>query len=76
MRTILKGIGKLFCALVSVLLVAVLVVGGWFGIQGYNMYQDAIEDRPISEKVETIRAMDNFVEYDELPEIYIDEVGS
>src|SRR5699024_3439202 len=76
MRTILKGIGKLFCALVSVLLVAVLVVGGWFGIQGYNMYQDAIEDRPISEKVETIRAMDNFVEYDELPEIYIDAVIS
>ena len=34
MRTILKGIGKLFCALVSVLLVAVLGVGGWFGIQG------------------------------------------
>lgn len=76
MRTILKGIGKLFCALVSVLLVAVLVVGGWFGIQGYNMYQDAIEDMPISEKVETIRAMDNFVEYDELPEIYIDAVIS
>ena len=76
MRTILKGIGKLFCALVSVLLVAVLVVGGWFGIQGYNMYQDAIEDMPISEKVETIRAMDNFVEYEELPKIYIDAVIS
>ena len=76
MRTILKGIGKLFCALVSVLLVAVLVVGGWFDIQGYNMYQDAIEDMPISEKVETIRAMDNFVEYEELPKIYIDAVIS
>ena len=47
MRTILKGIGKLFCVLLSVLLVAVLVVGGWFGVQGYNMYQDAIEDMPI-----------------------------
>ena len=51
MRTILKGIGKLFCALVSVLLVAVLVVGGWFGIQGYNMYNEGLEDMPISEKV-------------------------
>lgn len=49
MRTILKGIGKLFCALVSILLVAVLIIGGWFGVQGYNMYQDAIEDMPISE---------------------------
>ena len=49
MRTILKGIGKLICALVSILLVAVLIIGGWFGVQGYNMYQDAIEDMPISE---------------------------
>ena len=65
MRTILKGIGKLFCVLLSVLLVAALVVGGWFGVQGYNMYQDAIEDMPISEKVETIRPNDNFVEYEE-----------
>ncbi len=76
MRTILKGIGKLFCALVPVLLVMVLVVGGWFGIRGYNMYQDAIEDMPIREKVETIRDMDNFVEYEELPGIYIDAVIS
>lgn len=76
MRTILKGIGKFFCVLISVLLVAALVVGGWFGVQGYNMYQDAIEDMPISKKVEMIRSMDNFVEYEELPKIYIDAVIS
>ena len=76
MRTILKGIGKLFCVLILVLLVAALVVGGWFGVQGYNMYQNAIEDMPISKKVEMIRSVDNFVEYEELPKIYIDAVIS
>lgn len=39
MKKIRKGIGKLLCTLVSVSLLAVLVTVGWFGVQGYNMYQ-------------------------------------
>lgn len=76
MKMFFKGLCKIFCTLVSILLVLVLAVGGWFGFQGYKMYQEAVKETPISEKVESIRAMDHFTEYEDLPEIYIDAVIS
>lgn len=76
MKKLIKIIFKILLSLLSLVLVVLLVVGGFFGIKGYHMYQDAVEEMPISEKVATIRQMDQFVEYEELPDIYIDAVIS
>lgn len=40
------------------------------------MYRNAVEKTPISEKVESIRNMEGFTEYEELPKIYVDAVIS
>lgn len=76
MKKLIKIIFKILLSLLSLVLVVLLVVGGFFGIKGYHMYQDAVEEMPISEKVATIRQMDHFVEYEELTDIYIDAVIS
>ena len=76
MKKLIKIIFKILLSLLSLVLVVLLVVGGFWGIKGYHMYQDAVKEMPISEKVATIRQMDHFVEYEELPDIYIDAVIS
>lgn len=76
MKKIVKGFFKLLFSLVSIVLVLLLIVGVFFGIKGYNMYRDAVEKTPISEKVESIRGMEGFTEYGELPKIYVDAVIS
>lgn len=76
MKKIIKGFFKLLFSLVSIVLVLLLIVGAFFGIKGYNMYRDAVEKTPISEKVESIRNMEGFTEYEELPKIYVDAVIS
>lgn len=76
MKKIIKGFFKLLFSLVSIVLVLLLIAGAFFGIKGYNMYRDAVEKTPISEKVESIRGMEGFTEYEELPKIYVDAVIS
>ncbi len=76
MKKIIKGFFKLLFSLVSIVLVLLLIAGAFFGIKGYNMYRDAVEKTPISEKVESIRNMEGFTEYEELPKIYVDAVIS
>lgn len=74
MKTILKGIVKLFYSLFSLLLVILVAAGLWFGVRGYQMYKNAVEETPFSEKIESIRSMEGFTKYEELPGIYIDAV--
>lgn len=71
-----KLCAKLLGAIAALLLVAVLGVSAFFGVKGYNMYKDAVEQMPMEELVEDIRSADNFIEYEELPDIYIDAVIS
>lgn len=74
MKTILKGIVKIFYSLFSLLLVILVAAGLWFGVRGYQMYKNAVEETPFSEKIESIRSMEGFTKYEELPDIYIDAV--
>lgn len=76
MKKIVKGFFKLFFSLVLIALVLLLGTGTYFGIQGYNMYRDAVEQTPINEKVESIRSRDGFTEYEELPKTYVNAVIS
>ena len=54
MKKILKIGIKLFFSLVSLGLTFLLIVAVFFGVKGYQMYQDAIHKTPLNEKVETI----------------------
>lgn len=76
MKGILKGFCKLILFLFSILLVILLLVGTWFGIKGYQMYRDAVEEVPISEKVASIRSAPGFTEYEDLPTLYVEAVIS
>lgn len=76
MKGILKGFCKLILSLFSILLVILLLVGTWFGIKGYQMYRDAVEEVPISEKVASIRSTPGFTEYEDLPTLYVEAVIS
>lgn len=48
----------------------------FYGIKGYRMYQDAISQMSIEEKVDMVRGEENYTRYSELPEFYIDAVIS
>lgn len=43
---------------------------------GYDMYKDAIEEVPLTEKIEQIKLKDNYAKIEELPKTYIDAVIS
>ena len=65
---VIKAIFRLLIVLVCL----VLEVGAFFGVKGYEMYQDAIAERTLDERVEDIRNTENFTIYSELPQFYID----
>ena len=73
---ILKGCLKLFASLIFSIFLLLLAVGSFFGVKGYNLYQSAVSQTPIPEKVESIRSMDNFTEFEELPKTYVNAVVS
>ncbi|MDO4336742.1 MAG: transglycosylase domain-containing protein [Eubacteriales bacterium] len=62
---------KFFISLLALLLCILFAVCAFFGVQGYQMYQKAIEEKTISERVDEIRYMEGFTPYSELPECYI-----
>ena len=51
-------------------------VSVFFGVKGYRMYQDAISQASLEERVDTIRAKTDFIDYSEMAEFYIDAVIS
>lgn len=63
---------KLFLSLLAVLLCMLFAVIAFFGMKGYQMYQEVVAEKPISERVEEIRSMESFTPYSKLPQFYID----
>lgn len=60
----------IFCIL-AVLSVLTLVIGN-----GYTVYQKAINEMPLNEKLEQIQAKENYTTLKEMPEIYQDAIIS
>lgn len=63
---------KILISFLAVLFCLVFAVCAFFGIKGYRMYQEATMEKPISERVEEIRSVEDFTLYSELPQFYID----
>lgn len=72
-KTILK-ILKIVLLLFSILMCIAVIICSVFGLKGYKMYRNAVEKKPMAEMVDSIRQMDNFIKYDQLPQFYIDAV--
>lgn len=64
------------CRILLLLGVLLLAVGLWYGVQGYQMYRNALAETPIAEKTAAIEQQESFVPYDALPQIYVDAVIS
>lgn len=62
--------------LFAIVLFLAAAVGGFFGFKGYRMYQDAIARTSIEERVEAIWEKEDFTEYSEMSDFYIDAVLS
>lgn len=76
MKHIVRSMRKLAVRLVAAVLLICLLVGGFYGVQGYGMYRDAVKETSIEERVEEIRSMDGFTTYGELPPFYIEATTS
>ena len=66
---------KLFKVLIFLLLIGMSIALLFIG-NGYNMYKEAIETTPLEEKVEEIRSKENYAEFSELPQMYVNAVIS
>lgn len=65
--------GTLIASLLIILL-GVLAVSGYYGYHGYEMYTSALEEKSVYEMAADIKSRCRFVEYDELPEFYVNAV--
>ena len=71
-RWIRKIIGIMFLLLLCAGVTAVT----FFGVKGYRMYQEALAQKSMEERVAEIRNDKDFITYDEMSEFYIDAVIS
>lgn len=69
-KIIKKAIAWVFILLVA----AGLVAAGVIGVQGYRMYRKALEEVPLAEKIDAVRAQQGYTRLDELPPIYAQAV--
>ena len=69
-----RPVRNIICVLMIVLLYAAAASVIVIGVKGYRMYEDAISQMPIQERVELIREGEDFTHYSELTEFYIKAV--
>ena len=63
---------KMFQRLLVVLLCILFTVCAFFSGKGYQMYNEAVTEKSVSQRVEEIRGGETFTPYSELPQFYID----
>lgn len=71
MKNIFRLVRKLSAGLLLASLLLLLFAGGFYGIKGYQMYRDAVNEKSLAERVEDVRGMEDFTPYSELPRFYI-----
>lgn len=69
-KAIKKWIFRIIAAIVAVCILA----GTFFIGKGYFMFQTALKECSLADKVQSIRARENYTTLDELPRMYIDAV--
>ncbi len=67
---------KLWKRIVMLILFVMFGMGALITFQGYQLYQEAINETSLQEQVERIRTKDSFLPFEELPERYFQAVVS
>lgn len=67
---------KVIKRIIIIITLITLTAGAILIKNGYNMYKNAIDEIPLTEKVESIRKKENYTKIEEVPQIYIDAVIS
>lgn len=66
----MKWLKRILLLIVLVALVCVIFVAA----NGYKMYRDAVNEKSLDAAVEELRANENYIPLDEMPQIYLDAV--
>lgn len=69
-------IRKIICIIFVILFCTAAAVTVFFGVKGYQMYQDAVSEASLEERIEEVREKEHFTHYSDLPQFYIDAVIS
>lgn len=67
---------RTICVLLILMLCAAVSAGVFYGLKGYQMYQDAVSQMSIQDRVEKIREREHFTKYSDMTEFYINAVIS
>ncbi len=67
---------KTICVLLILMLCIAVSAGIFYGVKGYQMYQDAVSQISIEDRVEKIREEEHFTKYSEMTDFYINAVIS
>ena len=70
----LKRVGRFFLGVLTGLFTLGLIVAAVFGVKGYLMSREALEQLPVEEMAEEIQADEHFTTIEELPELYVQAV--
>lgn len=65
---------KLLKKIIFVIFIVILGIATYFIKQGYNLYEEALAEISIQEKIIEIKSNENYTKYEELPEDYINAV--
>lgn len=65
---------KIFFKIILVIFVVCFSIGIFAVGSGYDMYKEALENMPLSQKIEEIESDKNYTSIDKLPKIYLDAV--
>lgn len=66
---------KFFKKIIMIILILIAMILGVFVYQGYNLFEEAITETSIEEKIEEIKKeKENYIEYESLPEDYINAI--
>lgn len=65
---------KTFLKIVLVIFIVCFSIGIFAVGSGYDMYKEALDNMPLSQKIEEIKSNENYISTDKLPKIYLDAV--
>ena len=66
---------RMLCVLLILMVCTVMSVGIFYGVKGYQMYQDAISLMPLNDRIEEIQEQEHFTRYSEMTDFYINAAG-
>lgn len=74
MKDLFKWLKRILLILFGIGFSLCLFLAGYLAISGYQMYEDAIQEKSLSQRVEEVRSKPGYTACDQLPELYREAV--